>query len=247
MAFKLVDHGTIEKPVLFYTLFSHESINENLQSLLLDRINFFLSLDDDLKPFYNHGLKDNAFKPLIKELYGLHQVKFLTPFEAACWAVLSQRISMKAAHTMKERLVQSVGDNITVDGVDYWTFPSADQIQNLGVENLTTILKNRRKSEYLFNVSESFTNVEEDFLKNAPLEYVKNWLLDIKGIGEWSAHLELIRGLGRMEELSGKDMMLVECAKKYYGTQISDSDLKEIQEGYENFKGYWTYYLRTGC
>jgi DNA-3-methyladenine glycosylase II len=247
MAFKLEDHGTVEKPVLSYTLFSYETIDENLESELLDRIKFFLSLDDDLKPFYNHGLKDDAFKRVIDKLYGLHQVKFLTPFEAAAWAVLSQRISMKVAHIMKDRLIQSVGDNINIDGIDYWTFPSADQISNLGVEDLTSIIKNTRKSEYLVNVSESFTNVEEDFLRNAPLEDVKTWLLDIKGIGEWSAHLELIRGLGRMEELSRNDQMLIKCAKKYYGSEISDSDLNEIQEGYENFRGYWSYYLRTGC
>ncbi len=46
------------------------------------------------------------------------------------------------------------------------------------------------------------------------LEEVKTWLLDIKGIGEWSAHLELIRGLGRMDELSGNDRMLIKCAQK---------------------------------
>ncbi|HEX7467007.1 MAG TPA: hypothetical protein VF324_00280, partial [Methanobacterium sp.] len=181
------------------------------------------------------------------KLYGLHQVKFLTPFEAAAWAVLSQRISMKVAHIMKDRLIQSVGDNINIDGIDYLTFPSADQISNLGVEDITSIIKNTRKSEYLVNVSEKFTNVQEDFLRNAPLEDVKTWLLDIKGIGEWSAHLELIRGLGRMDELSRNDQMLIKCAKKYYGSEISDSDLKEIQEGYENFRGYWSYYLRTGC
>ena len=45
----------------------------------------------------------------------LHQVKFLTPFEAAGWAVLSQRISMKVAHNMKERLTHSVGDNIIIE------------------------------------------------------------------------------------------------------------------------------------
>ncbi len=247
MAFKLEDHGTVEKPVLSYTLFSDETIDENLESGLLDRIKFFLSLDDDLKPFYNHGLKDDAFKLVIDKLYGLHQVKFLTPFEAAAWAVLSQRISMKVAHIMKDRLIQSVGDNINIDGIDYWTFPSADQILNLGVEDITSIIKNTRKSEYLINVSEKFTNVQEDFLRNAPLEDVKTWLLDIKGIGEWSAHLELIRGLGRMEELSRNDQMLIKCAKKYYGSEISDSDLNEIQEGYENFRGYWSYYLRTGC
>jgi DNA-3-methyladenine glycosylase II len=204
-------------------------------------------LDDDLKPFYSHGLDDNAFKSVINKLYGLHQVKFLTPFEGAGWAVLSQRISMKAAHTIKERLTRSVGDKITIEGVDYWTFPSADQIQDLGLEKLTFILKNSRKSEYLFNISESFAEVDEDFLRKAPIEEVKNWLLNIKGIGEWSVHLELIRGLGRMDELSGSDRMLIKCAEKVYGSKITELDLKKIEEGYEDYKGYWEYYLRTVC
>jgi DNA-3-methyladenine glycosylase II len=247
MAFKLDDQGTVDKPVLSYILYSYETINEDIRSELIDRIKFFLSLDDNLKPFYAHGMQDKSFKPVIEQLYGLHQVKFLTPFEAAGWAILSQRISMKVAHIMKERLTQAVGDKIMVDGMEYWTFPSADQIQYLGVENLTSILKNRRKSEYLFNVADAFTKVDENFLRSAPLNEVKDWLLDIKGIGEWSAHLELIRGLGRMDELSGNDRMLLKCAKKFYGSEISDQDLKGIEEGYENFKGYWEYYLRSGC
>ena len=224
MAFKLEDEGTIEKPVLSYTIFSSKTIEEDIESELIDRIKFYLSLDDDLKPFYSHGLEDKAFKKVINKLYGLHQVKFLTPFEGAGWAVLSQRISMKAAHTIKERLIQSVGDKITIDDVDYWTFPSADQIQNLGLEKLTSILKNSRKSQYLFNVSESFADIDEDFLRKAPIEEVKNWLLNIKGIGEWSAHLELIRGLGRMNELSINDRMLMKCAEKVYGSKISGSE-----------------------
>lgn len=154
---------------------------------------------------------------------------------------------MKAAHTIKERLIQSVGDKITIEGVDYWTFPSAEQIKNLGLEKLRSLLKNSRKSEYLFNVSESFAEVDEDFLRKAPIEEVKDWLLNIKGIGEWSAHLELIRGLGRMEELYGNDRMLIKCAEKVYGSKISKSELRKIEEGYEAYKGYWEYYLRAGC
>jgi DNA-3-methyladenine glycosylase II len=247
LAFKLEDQGTVEKPVLLYTIFSGKTIEDDIKSELLHRIKFYLSWDDDLKPFYSHRLNENAFNPVINKLYGLHQVKFLTPFEGAGWAVLSQRISMKAAHTIKERLIQSVGDKITIEGVDYWTFPSAEQIKNLGLEKLTLILKNSRKSEYLFNVSESFAEVDEDFLRKAPIEEVKNWLLNIKGIGEWSAHLELIRGLGRMEELSGNDRMLIKCAEKVYGSKISESELRKIEEGYEAYKGYWEYYLRSGC
>jgi hypothetical protein len=41
MAFRLENEGTVEKPVLLYTLFAHESITEDMESELLDRIKFF--------------------------------------------------------------------------------------------------------------------------------------------------------------------------------------------------------------
>lgn len=247
VAFTLEDEGTVEKPVLSYTLFSYDEIDKTIESELLDRIDFYLSLSDDLKPFYALGRKDTDFDTLIDDLYGLHQVKFLTPFEAAGWAILSQRISMKAAHTMKDRLVQAVGDNIEVEGVDYLTFPSAHQLKNLGVEKIIALIKNKRKSEFLIAAAEAFDKVDEEFLRQGPVEEVKDWLLDIKGIGEYSAHLELIRGLGRMEEPSGHDRWLLQCAKKVYGSEIETEDLRKIADNYGEFKGYWAYYLRTAC
>jgi DNA-3-methyladenine glycosylase II len=247
IAFRLEDRGTIEEPFLHYTLFSHEKIEKEIESALLDRIKFFLSLDDDLKLFYTLGREDPEFAPIVEDLYGLHQVKFLTPFEAACWAVLGQRISIKVAHIMKDRLVKAVGDVIEIDGVDYWTFPTAGQIEDLGLEKVISLLKNQRKSEYIIAVAEAFSGVDENFLRKAPVEEVREWLMNIRGIGEWSAHLELIRGLGRMEELSEHDRMLFECTRKIYGAKTSEEQLNKIADDYGEFKGYWAYYIRTGC
>jgi DNA-3-methyladenine glycosylase II len=213
----------------------------------LDRIKSFLSLDDDLKPFYKLGVNDNCFAPVLENLYGLHQVKFLTPFEAAAWAVLSQRISMKVAHIMKTRLTEAIGDKINIEGIDYWTFPAAHQLKNLGVEKLVTIIKNKRKSEFLMAVAEAFDRVDENFLRNGDSEDVKEWLMNIKGIGEWSAHLELIRGLGRMEEFSERDRMLFTCFKKIHGLKSTEKQFKTVADRYGNFKGYWAYYIRTSC
>lgn len=247
VAFKLVDNGTIEKPVLSYTLFSVDDINNETKFEILDRIKFYLSLDDDLKPFYAKVREDSDFNVILDDLYGLHQVKFLTPFEAAAWAVLSQRISMKAAHTMKNRITKAVGDNIEIDGVDYWTFPDAYQIKNLGIDGIRSLIKNERKSEYLIAVADAFGSVDENFLRKGPIQDVKDWLLNIKGIGEYSAHLELIRGLGRMEDLSGHDRMLINCARKVYGSEVTADELRVKQESYGECKGYWSYYIRTGC
>jgi DNA-3-methyladenine glycosylase II len=121
-------------------------------------------------------------------------------------------------------------------------------VKNLGAEKLQSIIKNKRKSEYLIAVADAFNEVNENFLIKAPIDEVKNWLLNIKGIGEYSAHLELVRALGRMEELSAHhDKMLMICAKKIYGPHINEENLDKIADSYGKFKGYWSYYLRTAC
>ncbi|HTX61334.1 MAG TPA: hypothetical protein VMC48_03420 [Methanobacterium sp.] len=244
LAFKIEDRGQVEEPELYYTFYSEDEINKKIKTELEDRISFYLSLDDDLNPFYAIGNEDKKFNQIIRKLYGLHQVKFLTPFEAASWAVLSQRISMKAAHTMKNNITRDVGDHIEVDGKDYWTFPDASQIKKLGVEKLHSIIKNQRKTEYLTRVAEAFDQVDEKFLREEDIEEVKEWLINIKGIGEWSAHLELIRGLGRMDDKPQHDRTLAKCFRQIYG---SDENYEETLERYGNYKGYWAYYMRTTC
>lgn len=248
LAFKLINEGTTSKPILSYTIYSTEEINEEIKIEFIDRIKFYLSLDDNLKSFYAIGKKDPYFKSIINDLYGLHQVKFLTPFEAAAWAVLSQRINMKAAHSMKDKITEAFGDNIQVEGVDYWTFPSPNQIKKLDIDELQSLIKNKRKSEYLLAVASAFDEIDEKFLRQAPIDEVREWLLNIKGIGDWSAHLELIRGLGRMGELSEHtDRMLVTCARKFYGPNITEKEINKIGESYGDYRGYWEYYLRIAC
>ncbi len=41
LAFRLEAEGTIEEPILSYTLFAHDKINNKIESALLDRIKFF--------------------------------------------------------------------------------------------------------------------------------------------------------------------------------------------------------------
>ena len=98
--------GDLEQPCLRFTLASAAPLSDATERAAVDRIRFFLSLDDDLRPFYAAAqASDPAFLPVIQRLHGFHQVKFLTPFENACWAVLTQRTPMAVAHALKQRLV----------------------------------------------------------------------------------------------------------------------------------------------
>jgi DNA-3-methyladenine glycosylase II len=81
VVFRVRSRGTLDAPSLAYTLYSDMPLDEKVCDAAETRIRCFLSLDDDLRPFYAIGEADPAFAPVVKALYGYHQVKFLTPFE----------------------------------------------------------------------------------------------------------------------------------------------------------------------
>ena len=248
IVFQLTSTGTTENPQLEYTLFSAKPITEVLGKALVERMTFFLSLKDDLQPFYRIGREDADFTPIIEILYGYHQVKFLTPFENACWAVLTQRNPMKLAQKTKQALIEKYGNQLEVHGEVYRAFPEPIQIAVADYDEILELIRNDRRVEYLIATARAFSEVDEEFLKSAPDEEVEAWLRNIKGIGEWSATFIMIRGLGRMENVPLTETRLLEASTKVYGhgKELSREELKHLAERYEQWQGYWAHYLRVG-
>jgi len=247
VVFQLTSIGTIEKPRLEYTLFSADPFSEATKNAVVEHITFFLSLKDDLEPFYRIGREDADFAPLIEHLHGYHQVKFLTPFENACWAVLTQRNPMKIAQKTKQALVERYGNSLEVHESVYWAFPEPFQIAVVDESELLKVIRNDRRTEYLIAIARAFSEVDEEFLKAAPDEEVEMWLRNIKGIGEWSATFIMVRGLGRMEHVPLTETRLIEAASKVYGRgeELSRNELKRLADKYGPWQGYWAHYIRV--
>src|SRR5438093_2861594 len=200
IVFQLKPTGTIKMPGLKYTLFADHPLSRGLTEVVIDRISFFLSLSDDLDQFYRIAINDSNFAPVLQKLYGLHQVKFLTPFECACWAVLSQRNQLSAARKAKQALLERFGTGLEVNGHVYRAFPEPRQLVEASKEEVKSLLNHERREEYLGQVIKALDELHERFMRTADYDKVEEWLKNIKGIGEWSARLILMRGLGRMEK-----------------------------------------------
>ncbi len=247
VVFTVRSAGDIEQPRLAYTLATAAPLAAELERAIIDRIRFFLSLDDDLTPFYAVAqASDPAFLPVIQRLYGFHQVKFLTPFENACWAVLTQRTPMAVARALKRSLVARYGASLSVEGSDQWAFPQAETLAVAGRDELATLLRNERKATYLHAVAEAFAAVDEGWLRTGDYDHVREWLLAIDGIGAWSANFVLIRGLGRMDTVVTPEKELLAAAQRVYGPEMSPDALSHLaQQVYGRHAGYWAFYLRN--
>ena len=248
VGFQVKSSGDVETPCLDYTLWSEQPLTAEIVHATLDRLSFFLSLDDDLRPFYALGRDDPAFAAIIERLYGYHQVKFLTPFEIACWAILTQRTPMALAHKMKGALTRQYGGVLTLNETAYWAFPEPDSLIEADVNDLAVLVHHTRRAEYLYAAAQAFADADEAFLRTAPVAEVKAWLRQIKGIGEWSADFILVRGLGRMECLPGSEKRLLETASRIYGhgQPLSRMALEQLAARYDPWPGYWSHYLRVG-
>jgi DNA-3-methyladenine glycosylase II len=179
-------------------------------------------------------------------LYGLHQPKFLTPFEIACWAILGQRQPWRVAHRTKMALVERWGTSITLPSGTYRAFPEPQQLAAVATSDLAAVVRNERKVDYLRAVIQFFMEIDEQFLRGGDYEEVAAQVRGIRGIGVWSSHFILVRGLGRMERVSTVDQELARAAADIYnnGQPLASAELQRIFDRYGPAQGYWALYAR---
>jgi len=246
IVFEVAASGSVEQPRLSYTLRSDRPIADSRRTAAEDRIAFFLSLHDDLRPFYALGMSDPPFAPMIQRLYGYHQVKFLTPFENACWAVLTQRSPIRIAKKLKQALSERFGASLAIGDLRYSAFPEPARLAAADPAELLDLVGNPRRAEYLQAAARAFSGADEAWLRTAPYAEVAAWLRAIKGMGAWSTSFVLLRGLGRMDQLPVGEARLGDAAAKMYGRVLRDTELAAIAERYGACQGYWVHYLRVG-
>jgi DNA-3-methyladenine glycosylase II len=210
-----------------------------------DRIGAFLSIDDDLADFYETGAADPVFAPIAARLRGLHQVRFLTPFENLCWAVMGQRAPIPVARKAKDAFVERYGGALEVDGVLHRAFPEPADVAGLTGADLQPTIGNTRRADYLANVIEAWQDVDEDWLRTGRIDDVQAWLRSIKGVGEWSTAFVVFRGLGRHAPMP-LTVPTLKAIRRTYGAAVSEDEAAALEERYAPWTGYWVMYQRAG-
>jgi DNA-3-methyladenine glycosylase II len=237
--------STPEAPELSYRLWSDRPLTDEVRTEATDRIGAFLSIDDDLGGFYELAGADPVFAPVAARLRGLHQVRFLTPFENLCWAVMGQRAPIPVARKAKDAFVERYGGVLEVDGVLHRAFPEPADVAGLTPEDLLVTIGNQRRAGYLANVIEAWQDVDETWLRTGPVDDVQAWLRSIKGVGEWSTAFVLFRGLGRHAPMP-LTVPTLKAIRQTYGAHVSEEESAALEARYAPWTGYWVMYQRAG-
>jgi len=220
-----------------------ERLDDQRCAAALARVDWMLSLDQDLAPFYAIAAEDRALAPIARRFHGLHHPKFPSPFEITAWAVLVQRMGIRPALKVKRALVDRFGDRLEVGGEQYGAFPSAQRVAELSAATLQQVVPSAVKAEAIVKVARAYAEVDESWLVRAPYADVEAWLLDLPRIGAWSASFVLYRGLGRMERLDlAHHDKIAARARAVYGP---GADLEGVFARYGEHLGTLCLYLRA--
>lgn len=217
--------------------------DEATQRALLQRAADFIGANDDLTPLYAAAEQDAPFRAIVKQLHGLHHVRFLTLEEVALYCVLVQHNHIKAATAGKRRFLARFGIPIDVGGTVLRAMPELDQLGELTVAEIADAIDDPRRAEMITKVVRGLGEIGEPFLRAAPYAEARDALLAIPHIGPFSAAAILLRGLGRMDELPSFDK-LESAARDLYGRAY---DPAAIAARYGNQIGYWSFYVKAAA
>lgn len=235
------DTGTATKPQLEVEL-------EGSRQADLDRPEFtaqlrhILSTELDLKPFYRLCRTDELLGPITSRFRGLKLPASPTVFESLIMAVLSQQVNLTFAYSIKRELVETFGERQAVGGETYYAFPRPERFAAETADDMRRFRLSGAKAATLVRLGEAFSSgsLKEEELTTLPDETVVEHLIQIKGIGRWSAEIALLRGLARPDAFPGGDLGVVKyVAQGLLGKaeKATEADMRAFAERWRPYRG----------
>ena len=201
--------GSVDAPKL-----AVEVIGEDLTSAdteeVLRLVRRMLATDADIAAFYAMALDDPRLVPLVRNMYGLRPTCAPTAYEALVLAILGQQISTHVARMLRNLIIETYGDRVTIGGEMLHSFPRPHTIAEAGVEGLRAIKFSRRKAEYITGISQQIVSGELSLeaMRDMPDDEIVSNLMALRGVGAWTAHWMLMRAFGRPDGFPQGDLAL---------------------------------------
>ncbi len=194
------------------------------------QVSRFLALDVDARAWPDVAAQDPVITHAQDQLPGLRPCGFHSPYEAAAWAVLSQRLRIPQAARLRQDLIARHGD----DGA----FPTPHVLLQADLD------LPGRKNDYLHAVAAA---ADEGRLDTATLrrlgpDHAMTTVQDIKGLGPFGAELVVLRGANTTDTLPRHEHRLTTVIDQTYG---ADQALAELSLRWRPFRTWAAFHLRV--
>ncbi|MGE5737813.1 MAG: DNA-3-methyladenine glycosylase family protein [Betaproteobacteria bacterium] len=184
--------------------------------------------------------RDAVLAKLIAAHPGLHLTRRGDPFTTLARAIVGQQISVKAAQTIWERLQKACG---SVSGAPLDPL----RVQRKRIATLRACGLSERKAEYIRDLARHFVSSRLDPAAWPALddETLILALVDVKGIGRWTAEMFLMFHELRANVLPVDDIGLQKAVALHYfdGERPTLEALRALGERWQPYRSVATWYL----
>ena len=213
-------------------------------STLSARVRRLFDLDADPAPIRAQLRCDPALAARLRRRPGVRVPGAYSGFELAVRAVLGQQISVAGARTLAGRIVEAYGTLLAAaDGTIERLFPDAQRLAGaelggLGLTNARVVTLGRLAQTVASGQLELEGGMEPDA--------VRRRLLEIPGIGPWTAEYVALRALGEPDAFPAGDLGL-RRALAQSGQPLGAGELEERSKAWQPWRGYAALLLWGGA
>jgi DNA-3-methyladenine glycosylase II len=195
-----------------------------------------LAVDHDARPFERLLAADPVLRRIAAKRAGFRPVVAYSPYSMAGWQVLCHRIRMSQAAVLANRIAEASGDVVEIDGMPRPSFPRPERFfERSGFPGVP-----EEKWRRLQAVAASALDgeLEAEGLAAMPYAEARERLMQIHGVGPWTADAVLVRGVGLVDALPLGERALHGAVALAYGLRAvpSAAELERIAESWRPFR-----------
>lgn len=214
-----------------------------LLSQIVERLRRLFDLHVNIAEIAAHLQTDPRLSPLVVAHPGLRIPGAWDGFELAVRAILGQQISVAAATTLANRLVQTYGEPLRLEGnlnlpALQFVFPQPEVLVTADLATLG-IMPTRANAIRSLAAAVAENPILTQF---ASLDEAVQHLCQLPGIGEWTAHYIAMRALREPNAFPFSDVGLLRAMEKL-GERVSSRALLNISYGWQPWRAYAAMHL----
>jgi DNA-3-methyladenine glycosylase II len=178
---------------------------------------------------------DPVMGAIIRRYPRMHLVPRGDAFQTLARAIVGQQISVKAAQSVWQRVAVALSE------------VTPERALGAGPATLRTCGVSQRKAEYLCDLAAHFDSgrLVPERWREMDDEAVIADLVDVRGIGRWTAEMFLIFNLLRPDVLPVDDLGLQKAIRISYrnGLKITETGIRRVARAWQPWRSVATWYL----
>jgi DNA-3-methyladenine glycosylase II len=180
----------------------------NAEPQIVGALEKLLGLRVNMKSFYRFAKTDPRLSDLSERFMGLKPPRFPSVFEGIVNGIACQQLSLHVGLTLLNRLAAEAGLPFDTATETRFGFPTAENLAKLPMRALRLLGFSTNKGLALKRLSATTLSgkFDPEGLTNLGNEQAVERLLELRGVGRWTAEYVLLRGLGRTNLFPGDDV-----------------------------------------